>query len=384
MNDRWGSRQLLRGLARHDLGMLWRILYVAACLGPGVWAAPAAVPVVVEQVRLEQIGDRVEALGTLEAQESIALTVKVSGIVRAVHFADCQRVQAGDRLIELDDTEERALLQEARVRLDEAERQYRRIAALAAQRSAAQAQLDERRRDLDAARAAVAVLEARLADRLIRAPFAGVLGLRAISPGALVTPGTLITTLDDDRVMKLDFTVSSIHLAALRPGLPIEAQTDAFGDEGFRGTVQVIDSRIDPVSRAVRVRATLPNPDLRLKPGLLMRVILMLNPRTAPVIPESAVLYRGPERLVMRVIAAQDGALSAEPQQVRLGLRLHGLVEVREGLDAGERVIIAGQDQVRPRQPVRLVEPLAQPAPDDRDRSLRPAPGRVPTQTERP
>ncbi len=338
-----GSRYALPGLV-----LVW-------CLWPIAWAAPAPIAVVVEQVRSEDLSDRVEALGTLEAQESIALTVKSTGIVRAIYFADGQRVQAGDPLLQLEDAEERALLQEAQVRLDEAERQYQRIAALAAQRSVAQAQLDERRRDLDAARATVAVIQARLADRLIRAPFAGVLGLRAISPGALVTPGTLIATLDDDRVMKLDFTVSSLYLRDLRPGLPIEARTDAFGDEVFTGKVQVIDSRIDPISRAVRVRAILPNPDLRLKPGLLMRVILMLNLRTVPVIPESAILYHGPERLVMRVNETANG-LIAEQQQVQLGMRLAGWVEVREGLAAGEWVIIAGQDQVRPGQPVRLVE----------------------------
>ncbi|MGQ9659677.1 MAG: efflux RND transporter periplasmic adaptor subunit [Thermochromatium sp.] len=129
--------------------------------------------------------------------------------------------------------EEQALLEEARVRARESERQYDRVRALVAQRSASESLLDERKRDLDTARALLAAIESRVADRFITAPCDGILGLRNVSLGALATPGDLITTLDDDSLMKLDFSVPSVHLAVLRPGLDIKATSVAFGARIF-------------------------------------------------------------------------------------------------------------------------------------------------------
>jgi membrane fusion protein (multidrug efflux system) len=135
------------------------------------------------------------------------------------------------------------------------------------------------RREYETAKARLRAIESKLRDRLIIAPFDGAVGLRNVSVGALIEPGDVITTLDDNSVMKLDFTVPSIYLASIKSGTPIVATSPAFDKRRFEGQVSSIDSRIDPVTRAIVVRAILPNPERLLKPGLLMQVTLLKNPR---------------------------------------------------------------------------------------------------------
>ena len=334
-----------------------RICLIALCLAPALLAAqdpkpgaapaaPPPAPVIAVQVQEVPFADPVEALGTLKARESVALTAKVTEIVSAIHFEDGQQVRRGDLLAELSHAEEEALVAEGRARLAEAERQYDRVKSLAGQRSAAESLLDERRRDLDAARALLAALESRLADRIITAPFAGVLGLRNLSLGALVEPGDLIATLDDISTLRLDFTVPSLFLTDLRPGLAIRARADEYPDQVFEGSVSAVESRVDPVTRSIQVRALIPNPEARLKPGLLMKVELLRNPRQALAVPESALLAQGRDHFVIRV--GEDER--AERVKVQLGTRRAGEAEVRAGLAAGDRVVTHGGDKVRPGQ----------------------------------
>lgn len=322
---------------------------------------PKGLPVIVAAVRLEAFADPVEALGTLKARESVALTANVTETVSAIHFEDGQRVTAGQVLVEMTSAEEHALLEEGQVRVAEASRQYERVKSLVTQRAASESLLDERRRDLDAARAQLVAIESRIADRLIKAPFAGVLGLRNISLGALVRPGDLITNLDDDSAMKLDFTLPSLFLTDLRLGMAISASSRVHGGQSFQGEIAAIDSRVDPVTRAIQVRALIPNPRQDLKPGLLMQVEVPRNPRQGLAIPEAALMHRGREH---RVLVVGEGD-KAEERQVAIGSRRPGVVEVTSGLTLGERVITHGNDKVRPGQGVRIL------AVDDGTRTLR-------------
>lgn len=319
-----------------------------AAQGPQAAAKP--VPVIAAEVHPQPFVDRVEALGTLKANESVRVTANVTETVSAIHFDDGERVEKGEILVEMTSAEEHALLEEVRARVGEAERQWERVKSLVAQRSASESLLDERRRDLDAARAQLVAIESRLDDRLIKAPFSGVLGLRDISRGALVTPGDLITTLDDDSVMKLDFAVPSVFLTDLAPGLAIAAKARAYGERTFEGEIRSVDSRVDPVTRSIQVRALIPNPDRTLKPGVLMQVELQRNPREGLAVPEAALLQQGRDHFVMRV-GADD---KAERVQVRIGARRPGTVEIVEGLTAGDRVITHGNDKVRPGQAVTI------------------------------
>ncbi|WP_041447596.1 efflux RND transporter periplasmic adaptor subunit [Thiocystis violascens] len=315
------------------------------------------IPVLAAEVVRQSLADRVEALGTLKANESVVITANVTETISRLHFEDGQRVRAGDLLVEMTNAEEHALLEEARVRAGEAERQYQRVKALVAQRSASESLLDERKRDLDTAHAILVALESRLADRVILAPFDGVLGFRDVSRGALVEPGDPITTLDDDRLMKLDFAVPSVHLPSLVPGLRIEARTSAHGERVFTGVVRGIDSRIDPVTRTAQVRAILPNPERQLKPGLLMRIDLLVDPREGLVIPEKALLHQGQEHFVLALSDGKEGP-TAQRRQVEIGTRQPGWVEIRAGLQPGERVVTDGNDKVRPGQPLRILDAI--------------------------
>ncbi|MGB5832747.1 MAG: efflux RND transporter periplasmic adaptor subunit [Thiohalocapsa sp.] len=314
----------------------------------------APTPVIVAEAQVASVAERIEALGTLRANESVSITSNVTETISVVHFDDGQRVDEGALLVEMTSAEESALLEEAQARVAEAERQYNRVRSLADQRSASESLLDERKRDLDTARANLVALESRLADRVVQAPFDGVVGLRNISRGALVEPGDLITTLDDDSVMKLDFTVPSVYLADLEPGLRIEARARPYGERLFDGVVRGIDSRIDPVTRSVQVRAILPNPARALRPGLLMRVELMLDQRDALVVPEAALLHLSDQHFVLLLVAGDDG-LTVARREVEIGTRQPGLVEIRAGLELGDRVVTEGQDKARPGAPVEVL-----------------------------
>jgi membrane fusion protein (multidrug efflux system) len=337
-------------LRRHLLSIL---LGASALL----WLSPAvgqqAVPVIITEVQRDRFVDRVEALGTLRANETVDLTATVSEVVTAIHFEDGQRVAEGDILVEMTNQEEHALLEEALSTAAEAKKQYDRVRPLAQRGAASTSLLDQRRREYETARARLRAIESRLSDRLILAPFAGVVGLRNISVGTFIEPGDVITTLDDDSLMKLDFAVPAIHLATLVPGLRIEARSVAFADQPFEGRLSGVNSRIDPVTRSIAVRAILPNPERLLKPGLLMTVEMLKNPRDVLVIPEEALIPIG-QRHDVFVVEPSAVPPIAHRRQVTIGARRPGEVEIKEGLEAGEFVVIHGALRVRPDQPVAI------------------------------
>jgi membrane fusion protein (multidrug efflux system) len=334
---------------------LVRVLAVLLCLGLPASMAWAAAPigVFVAEVKSMPFEDRVEALGTLRANESVVVTASVTETVSALHFDDGDRVEAGQLLVEMTSAEEQAQLREARARQQEAASQYRRVQSLAEQGTASKSLLDERSRELQTARAQLVAIESRLSDRLVKAPFSGVIGLRNISVGALVEPGDPIATLDDDSVLKLDLAVPSVYLGTLRPGLPVTATSSAFGERQFEGELRSIDSRVDPVTRSVTARVLLPNDDRLLKPGLLMQVTLRKDPRDALVIPESALMPAGRDQFVLVAVEGDDG-VKAERRQIIIGTRRPGLVEVVSGLSDGERVVTHGTLRVRPGQPIAI------------------------------
>jgi len=324
-----------------------------------------AVPVIAAPVNMDRFVDRVEVLGTLRANESVEVTATVSETVTVIHFEDGQRVAAGDILVEMTSEEEHALIEEALSTVTEAGKQLERVQALAARGSAPVSLLDQRRREYDTASARLRAIESKMKDRLVLAPFSGVVGLRNISVGALIEPGDLITTLDDDSVMKLDFSVPAVYLTTLRVGLPVQARSPAFAGRTFNGTVSSVDSRIDPVTRSVTARAIVPNPERLLKPGLLMHVDLLKSPREVPVVSEEALIPTGRENHVL-VIDRSTSPAVVQRRKVVIGNRRPGAVEILEGLSAGELVVVHGTTKASPGQAVTVIseksgdEPLRQ------------------------
>ncbi len=315
---------------------------------------PAPLEVVVADARMSEFVDRVEALGTTRANEAVDIASKVTGKIIEIGFDDGQRVKAGDILVRLDSSEEEADLAAAEALLEERNLAYRRSLQLERREFATTAQLDERRAALRQAEAEIKAIRARIEDRIIRAAFEGIVGLRNVSVGALVEPGDLITTLDDISVIKVDFTVPATYLASVVAGLPIITRTSAFDNRTFEGTISSVDSRVDPVTRSVIARAVVPNPDGALRPGLLMTVELLKEPRTAIVVPEGALVPRGRENLVFVIDTAAGNLVQA--RSVQVGARRPGEVEIRDGLSAGEMVITHGTIRVRPGQAVTVMD----------------------------
>lgn len=334
------------------------VLALAACGGSGDGGTAQVAPPAVTAAEVEEVVwvDTIQALGTARANESVTLTAKVTEVVRRVRFEDGDRVEAGDVLVELTGQAEVAQLEEARAALNEAQKQLDRMEGLVAQGTIPRAQYDTQRASRDSARARANAIRARLAERVISAPFAGRLGFRHVSDGALVTPGTVITTLDDTSVIKLDFNVPETALSTLSPGQAIRATSAAWPEQVFEGTVTSIGSRVDPVTRAVAVRASLPNPEDLLKPGMLMQVNLLAVPRRTLVVPELSVVQVGASSFVFRI--GDDDVV--EQVAVELGARRRGQVEVLAGVAAGERVVVDGTFRVRTGSRVAIID-----SPDD-------------------
>ena len=328
------------------------LLTSAFLLTANVTASAAQKPkgakhVIVAPVVMQQISDRIEALGTARATESVDITASITEKVTQIYFDDGQQVKAGDKLVVLDQAEEQADLKRAQAVRGERKLALDRLRQLEERQLTSPDEIDRTRLELEQAEASISVIKTRISDRVIRAPFDGTVGLRNISVGALVETGDLIATLDDTREIKLDFSVPSVFLTELQPGLKIQAQAAALGDKAYSGEVKSIDSRIDPVTRSIQVRAVLSNPDGSILPGILMQVDLLRNTRQALVIPEAALLPLADRQYVM-VRADKDGKDTVERRQVEIGLRLPGYVEVLDGLSVGEQVVTHGNSKVQP------------------------------------
>jgi membrane fusion protein (multidrug efflux system) len=301
-------------------------------------------------VRREQLYDTVDALGTAEANESVTLTAKVTDTVRSVEFEDGDYVEAGTVLVQLTNQEEQALLAEARANLDDAESQLRRVENLAEQGLTSESELDIARSRTAASAARLETIVARLSDRLIQAPFAGVLGFRQVSPGTLLAPNTPITTLDDISIIKLDFTVPETFLGAMQTGARVLAQSVSYQDREFEGVVRTVGSRVDPVTRAIQIRAHIMNDDRALRPGMLLTVRVVMAERPALVVSENAVYQIQDRAYVYRV----GPDMVAREQEIEIGERRFGLVEIRGGLAEGDRIVVEGIVKLRDGARVRV------------------------------
>jgi membrane fusion protein (multidrug efflux system) len=314
---------------------------------------PAVEPrVTVAKVTLQPWVDEMEAIGTARANESLNITATVTETIAEIHFVDGQEVEIGDPIVSLALGEEAAQLAAAHARLEEEKRELARLQPLIKSKAVAQRLYDERKTAVVLAERAVQQVKARVNDRAISAPFAGVLGLRYVSVGTLVEPGDLITTLDDIETIKLDFPMPAVFLSSIKVGGTILARTPAYPDKTFKGQVASVDSRIDPDTRSIIVRAILKNEDHELRPGILMYVTLQKNAREALSVPEEALIPVGQK--VSAYVVDEAGKVVVTP--IKIGARHNGMVEIVEGLQEGQSVIIRGHQSVRGDQKVNATE----------------------------
>jgi len=314
-----------------------------------------SVPVAAYEVGTYEFADIVEALGTARANETVTVTARVSDTISVVNFDSGQRVEEDDILVELTEAEEAADLAEGRATQREARRELDRVEDLIDRGIAPRQRLDEANAAVERAAARVRSIEARLADRIVRAPFAGVVGLREVSVGSLVRPGDPIITLDDASIIKLDFSVPERFLAALNPGISIAARTSAYPDEIFVGEIAQISNRIDPVTRTITVRAEIDNASNHLRPGQLMTIEIRRDLRDSPAIPGSAITRYLDQSFVF-VIGERDGGNFVQQRVVELGLRDGNLVEITNGIVAGDLIVAEGVHRVRSQMPVTITD----------------------------
>ncbi|RUO76594.1 efflux transporter periplasmic adaptor subunit [Idiomarina tyrosinivorans] len=308
----------------------------------------SAVPVRTQTVAIEEFRDVIEALGTAKANESVEITSQQQGVVDKIYFKDGDNVKQGQLLVELNAREELAKVQELQFRLGEATRQLERLKNLAREKVTSQQQLEEQQTLVNQTQAQLEVAKAQLAQMNIYAPFDGQLGLRAVSPGSLVTPGDTITTLDDAMPIKVDFSVPELYFASLAVDQEIIARSAAYPSEQFNGRIETINSRIDPITRTVKVRAIIDNKSGRIRPGMLLQIILLRSIDDAIILPEKALLPIQNRQYVFVVTPDQR----AKRVEVTIGRRKPGIVEITNGLKPGDEVVVEGIIRLRDGIPV--------------------------------
>jgi membrane fusion protein (multidrug efflux system) len=323
------------------------LLAVAACESEppsqrGFGDYGAATKVITRVVQPQRMVDEIEALGTAKANESIEIKPRISSVVTRVAFEEGELVQQGDLLIELENREILAGLAVAEASLSKSRSIYNRSKSLIDTQAISASNLETLQAAMQVNIAEVEAAKARLAHTAIRAPFSGRVGLRRVSPGGFVDTSTVITTLDDTETIKLDFSVPETFLTAVSEGMSIEAESLVYPDRTFSGTVDSIDTRLDPVARSVQIRAIITNTDGALKPGMFMTVSLQRERGEVLVAPEESIVPEGGQQFVFLV---QEGI--AKKRAVTLGRRVPGSVEILSGLSAGDMLITEGTHKVR-------------------------------------
>lgn len=307
------------------------------------------------EARIESWRPALEAVGSLVAVNGITVTTEVAGVVSEIAFTSGGEVAAGEVLVRLDDRVDQAALQALRAEQRLAEVKFKRTADLLSRQAVSKSDYDEAKANYDAARARVVQQEETLAKKTIRAPFAGRLGIREVDLGEYLTPGAPIVSLQALDPIYVDYALPERDFNRLSLGQEVEIRVDAYPGETFTGRVTAISSSLQEGTRSVRVRATLPNPDGRLRPGMFAEV-RTLEPEAQEVItvPRTAVSFNTYGTFVYVINEAEDGTLTVEQRQVSTGAVREGRVEITQGLQPGERVVRTGLVKLRNGMAVRI------------------------------
>jgi len=382
----------------------------AAAPAPGAAASGVAAPrpAGVEVARVEKISlqDDAQSVGTLRSRQSVMLRPEVAGRVKELNFADGARVRKGQLLVQLDDTLQRAELSQTKAQVSIAQANHKRNQELVAQNFVAQRVLDESAANLQVAQAQMALAEARLSRMAIAAPFDGTVGLRNVNLGDYVKDGADLVNLEDTSSMLVDFRLPERFQRKLKTGQTVVMALEAFPGRAFKARIEALDPLLDTNGRSAGVRAVLPNTGGEaataqskpasvgagksavagkggaapgaggpLRPGMFARVTAVFGVNDAAlVVPEEAIVPQGGKQFVIRVVepSAVPAATNLPPdtqwvslrQEVKLGVRRQGKVEITEGLTEGQSIVVAGQQRLqRDGTPLRIVELGKLPAP---------------------
>lgn len=307
-----------------------------------------------------QFSDIIEALGTGSAKEAVDITAIVTAKVVEVNFEDGDHAKAGQLLVKLDDTREQAEKEQAEINLAEQVREMARIDRLYKSKAVSQKTVDEQKTSLERSKTLLAVANTQIDDRHLRAPFSGCLGMRLVSPGDLVTPGTKITTLDDISEINVDFAVPEKYFSELKTGYEVQVTNAAYPGEKFKGKVTAIAPRINLQTRMVEVRAMIDNKDMKLRPGMMFHVLVDMGKRDALMIPEKCVVSLGEKQFVF--LYQPNGRVRR--CEVSLGSRREGRVEVVSGVKNGDVLVVEGVAKLVDGMNVNLAGVIKQGAPE--------------------
>lgn len=307
--------------------------------GPGGPGGEMKMPVETAKVAMVALPSEFETVGSLRADASVTLRPEVAGKIETIHFQEGQHVAEGAPLFSLDPALAQAALNEANANLDNSRRAFERASGLAGRQLIARSDLDTAKATLGVDQARAATARTMLDKTVIRAPFAGTVGLRQVSIGDYITVGEPMVDLVKLDPLQVDFRIPEQQLSRVAAGQNVKLEVDAYPGKTFDGTVLAVDPIIDAAGRSALLRARVPNPDGTLRPGLFarLRIVYGTNP-TALMIPEQAIWPDGDQKKVFRV---DNGKVKLVP--VSLGIRQPGMVQVLDGLKEGDEVVTAGQ-----------------------------------------
>lgn len=325
--------------------------------------APAGPPSVeVTEVRRARLQDDAQAVGSLRSRQSVTLKPEVAGRVQRIAFADGARVRKGQLLVQLDDTLQSAELSQAQAQLSIAQANFNRNQELVAQNFVAQRVLDESRAALQVAQAQVTLAQARQQRMRITAPFDGTVGLRSINLGQYVQEGQDLVNLEDTSVLTVDFRLPERYQTRIAPGLPVQVQVDALPGRTWEARVLAVDPLLDANGRSIAVRATMPaDPRNELRPGMFARVLTVFSvDDTALVVPEEALVPQAGRQYVFVLDEQGEGDARKRVSrrvEVQTGVRRGAEVQIVQGLQGTETVVVAGQQRLqRDGTPVKVVD----------------------------
>lgn len=308
------------------------------------------VSVRISQVMESKIHTVLEFIGTAVSNESVDITSSVAQKVTEINFSDCDFVKKGDVLVRQNTDKQRTIKKQAEINLHEQQRELTRITALKKRKVIADKEFDLQNTRVQDAQAKLAEIEEEIRERTIVAPFDGMLGIRRISVGALLSPGTVITTIDDIKKIKVDFSVPEKYLPLITKGCKIEATSIALPGKKFLGEVQAISPRISATSRSMSVRGIIENDGYLLRSGMMLNVTIEMQDRNAIQIQESAILNVGEKHYVYVV----DSENRAKQKEVEIGERRDHLVEITKGLTSSDKVIVDGVVKISDGDVVRI------------------------------
>ena len=292
--------------------------------------------------------DSVQAIGSIEPDKGVRLDAEVAGLVSAINFKNGQHVDAGTVLVQLDVTVESTLLNSNKASAHLAELELVRAKRLRGTDSIAQSQLDRAQADFDKATAEMKNLEAIIERKTIRAPFSGRVGIRQINLGQYLSMGSPIVTLQSYDQVFVNFTLPQKAIARVATGMKITLRSDVYPEQTFEGSVTAISPQIDPVTRTVKLQGTLENEDERLRPGLFVKVSVILpNKNDVLVVPATSIVYAPYGNSIFKVTTATDEVSGLETTIVkqsfiRTGKRTGDFVSILEGLQEGDEIVSAG------------------------------------------